>query len=79
MLHGWIYLLNSLDTCMEELAVASDTHLYSMEDCMDQYQAGFTSQFDYLQQRIERIKDHLEHQHEEMMAYVHFVFPPPPL
>ena len=53
-------------------------HLYSMENRMDQYQAGFTSQFEYLQQSIERIEDHLEHQHEEMMAYLRSVFPFPP-
>ncbi|RVW19174.1 hypothetical protein CK203_093877 [Vitis vinifera] len=28
--------------------------------------------------RIEHIEDHLEHQHEEMMAHLLFVFPPPP-
>ena len=33
---------------MEELAMVSDTHFYSMEDRMDQYQASFTSQFEYL-------------------------------
>ncbi|KAL6340644.1 hypothetical protein AAG906_010552 [Vitis piasezkii] len=34
---------------MEELAIVSDTQFYSMEDHMDQHQAGFTSQFGYLQ------------------------------
>ena len=95
--------INFLGTCMEELAVVSDTWFYSMEDRMDQYQVGFTSQFEHLQQRfeclenrmdqhqagvtsqfehlqwrIERIEDRLESQHEEMMAYLHSVFPPPP-
>ena len=49
-----------------------------MEDHIDQYQASFTSQFEYLQQRIERIEDRLERQHEEMLVYLRFVFPPPP-
>ena len=70
--------ISSLGNHMEELIVVSDTQFYSMEDCMDQYQAGFTSQFDHLQQRIERIEDRLESQHEEMMAYLLSVFPPPP-
>ena len=48
------------------------------EDRMDQHQAGFTSQFEHLQQRIERIEDRLESQHEEMMVYLHSVFPLPP-
>ncbi|WKA08876.1 hypothetical protein VitviT2T_026560 [Vitis vinifera] len=63
--------ISSLGTCMEEPAVVSDTQFYSMEDCMDQYQ------FEYLKQRIERIEDCLESQHEEMMAYLCFLFPPP--
>ena len=87
---------------MEELVVVSDTRFYSMEDRMDQYQAGFTSQFEHLQQRFERLKDRmdqhqasitsqfehlqllferiedcLESQHEEMMAYLYSMFPPP--
>ena len=41
--------INSLGTRIEELIVVSDTRLYSMEDHMDQYQASFTSQFEYLQ------------------------------
>ena len=45
-----------------------------MEDRMDLQQAAF----DHLQQRIERIESHQESQHEEMMAYLHSVFPPPP-
>ena len=40
----------SLGTHMEELAVVSDTRLYSMEDRMHQYQTDFTFQFEYLQQ-----------------------------
>ena len=42
-----------------------------MEDRMDQQQATF----DHLQQRIERIESCQESQHEEMMAYLRFVFP----
>ena len=83
---------------MEELAVVSDTRFYSMEDCMDQYQTGFTSQFEYLQQRLEHMEHHMDQQqatfehlqqmiehiesrqeshHEEMIAYLRSVFPPP--
>ena len=69
--------INSFGTFMEELAMVSDTRFYSMEDCMDQYQASFTSQFEYLQQMIDRIRDRLELQHEKMMPYLHFMFPPP--
>ena len=57
--------------------MVSDTRFYSMEDCMDQYQASFTSQFEYLQQMIDRIRDRLELQHEKMMPYLHSMFPPP--
>ena len=88
--------ISSLGTRMEELVVVSDTQFYSMEDCMNQYQTSFTSQFEYmhkrfkrkedrmdqqqtafdhLQQRIERIESCQESQHEEMMAYLRFVFP----
>ena len=48
----------------------SVTRFYSMEDKMDQYQSGFTSQFDYLQQRMDQMEDRLARQHEEMMAYL---------
>ena len=41
--------ISSLGTHMEELVVVSDTRFYSMEDRMDQYQAIFTSYFEYLQ------------------------------
>ncbi|RVX23494.1 hypothetical protein CK203_000341 [Vitis vinifera] len=34
--------------------------------------------FEHLQQRIERIESRQESQHEEMMAYLRSVFPPPP-
>ena len=70
--------INSLSTRMEEFTVVSDTRFYSIEDRMDQYQVGFTSQLEYLQQRIEYIEDRLESQHEEMMTYLRSVFPPPP-
>ena len=63
---------------MEELVVVHDTRFYSMEDRIDQYQVGFTSQFEHLIQRIERFKSCQESQHEEMMAYLRSVFPPPP-
>ncbi|RVW71309.1 hypothetical protein CK203_060089 [Vitis vinifera] len=54
--------INSLGTHMEELAVVSDTRFYSMEDRIDQYQIGFTSQFEHLQQRFERIEEHMDQQ-----------------
>ena len=89
--------ISSLGTRMEKLTVVSDTRFYSMEDRMDQ--TGFTSQFEYLQQRfehmedcmdqqqatfehlqqrIERIESRQESQQEEMMAYLHSMFPLPP-
>ncbi|RVW24327.1 hypothetical protein CK203_098654 [Vitis vinifera] len=93
--------ISSLGTRMEELALVHDSHFYSMEEHMDQYQTGVTSRFDHFQQRFERIKEHMEQQqatfehlqqsidhienrqvsqHQEMMAaYIHSVFPPPPL
>lgn len=40
--------IRSLGTHMEELSMINDTCFYSMEDQMDQYQSGFTSQFKYL-------------------------------
>ena len=70
--------ISSLGTRMEEFVVISDTRFYSMEDRMDQYQASFTSQFEYLQQRIKCIEDRLESQHEDMMACLRSMFPPPP-
>ena len=70
--------ISSLGTRMEELVVVHDTHLYSMEDRIDQYQAGFTSQIEQLAQRIERLESRQESQHEEMMTYLRSVFPPPP-
>ncbi|WJZ95507.1 hypothetical protein VitviT2T_014274 [Vitis vinifera] len=77
--------ISSLETRMEELAVVHDTRFYSVEDCIDQYQAGFTSQFEQLAQRIERLESRQERlesrqesQHEEMMAYLRSVFPPSP-
>ncbi|RVW30331.1 hypothetical protein CK203_094507 [Vitis vinifera] len=55
--------ISSLDTRMEELAVVNDIRFYSMKNHMDQ---------------IERIESLQESQHEEMMAYLRSVFPPPP-
>ena len=69
--------ISSFSTRMEELAVVSDTSFYFMEDRINQYQVGFTSLFEYLQQRIDHIEDHLECQHEEMIVYLCSVFLPP--
>ena len=70
--------ISSLGTRMEELAVVNDTRFYSMEDCIDQYQTGFTSHFEHLEQRLGRFEERMDQQHEEMMAYLRSVFPPPP-
>ena len=70
--------ISSLGTRMEELAVVNDTRFYSMEDRIDQYQTSFTSHFEHLEQRLGRIEERMDQQHEEMMAYLRSVFPPPP-
>ncbi|RVX06323.1 hypothetical protein CK203_027540 [Vitis vinifera] len=43
-----------------QLVVINDTRFYSIEDRMDQYQDGFTSQLEYLQQRFERMEDRMD-------------------
>ena len=45
-----------------------------IEERMDQQQATF----DHLEQCMDRIESHQASQHEEMMAYLRSVFPPPP-
>ena len=40
--------ISSLGTCMEKLAIVHDSHFYSIEEHLEQYQAGFTSQFEHL-------------------------------
>ncbi|KAL6327613.1 hypothetical protein AAG906_022023 [Vitis piasezkii] len=45
-----------------------------IEERMDQQQATF----DHLEQRMDRIESRQASQHEEMMAYLRSVFPPPP-
>ena len=54
--------ISYLGTRMEEFVVVSDTRFYSMEDRMDQYQVGFTSQFEYLQQIFKHIEDRMDQQ-----------------
>ena len=61
--------ISSLGTHMEELAIVSDTRFYSMEDLMDQYQTGFTSQFEYLQLRFERMDDRMD-QHQVVFEHL---------
>ena len=61
--------ISSLNTCMEELAIVSDTRFYSMKDRMDQYQIGFTSQFEHLQQRFERMEACMD-QHQVMFEHL---------
>ncbi|RVW70631.1 hypothetical protein CK203_056516 [Vitis vinifera] len=68
--------ISSLGTRMEELVVVHDTRFYSVEDRIDQYQAGFTSQFEQLVQRIERLESARRVNTEDMMAYLRSVFPP---
>ena len=58
----------SLGTRMEELAVVNDTRFHSMEDCIDEYQTGFTSQFEHIDKRLGRLEERMDQQHEEMMA-----------
>ncbi|RVX02233.1 hypothetical protein CK203_028291 [Vitis vinifera] len=41
-------------------------------------QISFLGLFEHLVQRIERLESRQESQHEEMMAYLYSVFPPPP-
>ncbi|RVW58492.1 hypothetical protein CK203_113645 [Vitis vinifera] len=45
-----------------------------IEERMDQQQATF----DHLEQRMDRIESRQASQHEEMMAYLRSMFPPPP-
>ncbi|WKA02130.1 hypothetical protein VitviT2T_020353 [Vitis vinifera] len=60
--------ISSLRTRMEELAVVNDTRFHSMEDCIDEYQTGFTSQFEHIDKRLGRLEERMDQQHEEMMA-----------
>ncbi|RVW71065.1 hypothetical protein CK203_061502 [Vitis vinifera] len=60
--------ISSLGTRMEELAVVNDTRFHSMEDRIDEYQTGFTSQFEHLDQRLGRLEERMDHQHEEMTS-----------
>ena len=62
--------ISSLGTRIEELAVVKDMRFYSMEYRMDQQQVTFTE----ILQRLDR----QDSQHEDMMAYIRSVFPPPP-
>ena len=55
--------ISSLDTHMEKLAIVNDTRFYSIEYCMDQYKTGFTTQFEYLQQRFEHMEARMD-QHQ---------------
>ena len=57
--------ISSLGTRMEELVVVHDTRFSSIEDHIDQYEAGFTSQFEHLVQRIERLESRQESRSEE--------------
>ena len=52
--------ISSLGTHMEELVLVHDSRFYSMEEHMDQYQTGVTSQFDHFQQRFELINERID-------------------
>ena len=54
--------ISSLGTRIEELALVHDSHFYSMEEHLDQYQTGVTSRFDLFQQRFERIEECMDQQ-----------------
>nr|CAN62892.1 hypothetical protein VITISV_021515 [Vitis vinifera] len=54
--------INSLGTCIEELALVHDSRFYSMEEHLDQYQTRVTSRFDHFQQRFERIEERMDQQ-----------------
>ena len=54
--------ISSLGTCMEEFALVHESRFYSIEEQLDQYQAGVTSWFDHFQQRFERIEERMDHQ-----------------
>ena len=54
--------ISLLGTHIEELAVVIDTRFYSIEDRIDHYQTGFSSQFEHLQQGFEHIKDRMDQQ-----------------
>ncbi|RVW77986.1 hypothetical protein CK203_048243 [Vitis vinifera] len=69
-LDGCISSISSLETRMEELALRFE----HIEERMDQQQATV----EHFQQSIERIESRQASQHEEMMAYLCSVFPPPP-
>ena len=61
--------ISSLGTRIKELTVVSDTQFYSMKDRIDQYQTGFTSQFEHLQQRFEHIEDCMD---QKQATFEHF-------
>nr|CAN62461.1 hypothetical protein VITISV_035912 [Vitis vinifera] len=52
--------ISSLGTRMEELALVHDSRFYSIEEHLDQYQTGVTSQFDHFQQRFECIEERMD-------------------
>ncbi|RVX05237.1 hypothetical protein CK203_020112 [Vitis vinifera] len=52
--------ISSLGTRMEELALVHDSHFYSTEEHLDQYQTRVTSRFDHFQQRFERIEERMD-------------------
>ncbi|RVW32279.1 hypothetical protein CK203_078974 [Vitis vinifera] len=64
--------ISSLGTRMEELALVHDTRFYSMEEHMDHRLHSSISSRALITLRVVRS------QHEEMMAYLCSVFPPPP-
>ena len=66
-----------VSTRMEELVVIKDICFYFMDDRMDQYQSSFPSQLEYLQQRINRIEDRMQRQHEDSSTTLIICYEPP--
>ena len=71
----------SMEDCMDQYQTASisqfqylQQRFQSIEDHIDQQWATF----EHLQQRLDCIESRQDSQHEEMMAYLRSVFPPPP-
>lgn len=73
--------INSLSTRMKEIPLISGCRFYSLEDEMDQYQFGFTSQYENLATHIKSLTTHLDHfeatfivQHDELKVLLINVF-----
>ena len=63
--------INSLVSCIKELAVVEDSRFSSIKASMDSYETWLTSQYGQLQQRVKQYE-------ERVMGFLESVFPPPP-